>query len=117
MPWADTHAMAEHLKLISAEVAPGAHAILIVDQAGWHTSPKLDVPESITLLPLPPRSPELNPVEISGNSCATTGSQIGSSETMTTSSRCVVRHGTNSSINQTRSHPSDRENGPIGSDQ
>ena len=63
MPWADTHAMAEHLKLISAEVAPGAHAVLIVDQAGWHTSPKLEVPDNITLLPLPPRSPELNPVE------------------------------------------------------
>lgn len=63
MPWADTHAMAEHLKLISDEVAPGAHAILIVDQAGWHTSPKLEVPENITLVPLPPRSPELNPVE------------------------------------------------------
>ena len=63
MPWADTFAMAEHLKLISAEVATGAHAILIVDQAGWHTSPKLQVPDNITLLPLPPRSPELNPVE------------------------------------------------------
>lgn len=62
MPWADNHAMSEHLKLISAEVAHGAHAILIVDQAGWHTSPKLEVPDNITLL-LPPRSPELNPVE------------------------------------------------------
>ena len=62
MPWADIHAMGEHLKLISAEVAPGAHAILIVDQAGWHMSPKLDVPDNITMLPLPPRSPELNPV-------------------------------------------------------
>ena len=63
MPWADTHAMGEHLKLISAEVAPGAHAILIVDQAGWHMSPKLDIPQNITIVPLPPRSPELNPVE------------------------------------------------------
>ncbi len=63
MPWADTHAMAEPLKLISAEVALGAHAILIVDQAVWHTTSKLDVPENITLVPLPPRSPELNPVE------------------------------------------------------
>jgi len=35
----------------------------MVDQAGWHTSPKLNVPHNITLLPLPPRSPELNPVE------------------------------------------------------
>ena len=63
MPWCDTHAMAEHLKLISAEVAPGAHAILLLDQAGWHTSSKLAVPDNITLVPIPPRSPELNPVE------------------------------------------------------
>ncbi|GAL98403.1 hypothetical protein ATR1_132c0001, partial [Acetobacter tropicalis] len=39
----------------------GAHAVLIVDQAAWHTSPKLDIPANITILPLPPRSPELNP--------------------------------------------------------
>ena len=63
MPYADTHAMAEHLAVISAEVDPGAHALILVDQAGWHTTPKLVVPENITLMPLPPRSPELNPVE------------------------------------------------------
>ena len=63
MPYCDTHAMGEHLKLISAEVAPGAHAILLLDQAGWHTSSKLAVPDNITLVPIPPRSPELNPVE------------------------------------------------------
>jgi transposase len=55
--------MALHLKEISQAVAPTAHAVLIVDQAGWHTSTKLDIPANITLLPLPPRSPELNPVE------------------------------------------------------
>jgi len=37
--------------------------VLLLDQAGWHVSPKLPVPDNITLLPLPPRSPELNPVE------------------------------------------------------
>jgi transposase len=52
-----------HLEEISSQVAPGAHAVLILDQAGWHTTKKLAVPENITLLPLPPRSPELNPVE------------------------------------------------------
>lgn len=52
-----------HLAEIAQAVAPGAHAVLIVDQAGWHTSPKLVVPSNITILPLPPRSPELNPVE------------------------------------------------------
>ena len=63
MPWCDTHAMTAHLKEISAAVAPGAHAVLMLDQAGWHGSGELVVPANITLLPLPPRSPELNPVE------------------------------------------------------
>ncbi|WP_432444831.1 IS630 family transposase [Rhizobium leguminosarum] len=63
MPWCDTLAMNEHLLEISGEVDPGAHAVLILDQAGWHSSAKLIVPENITLLFLPPRSPELNPVE------------------------------------------------------
>jgi transposase len=63
MPWCDTLAMNEHLLEISGEVDPGAHAVLILDQAGWHSSAKLIVPKNITLLFLPPRSPELNPVE------------------------------------------------------
>ncbi len=52
-----------HLHEIAAQVTPGAHAILLLDQAGWHTTHKLTLPENITLMPLPPRSPELNPVE------------------------------------------------------
>ena len=34
-----------------------------MDQAGWHMSNNLVVPGNITILPLPPKSPELNPVE------------------------------------------------------
>jgi transposase len=63
MPFCDTAAMQAHLAEISAAVAPGAHAVLILDQAGWHLSKDLVVPHNITPLPLPPRSPELNPVE------------------------------------------------------
>ncbi len=55
--------MARHLEEISATVAPGAHAVLLLDQAGWHTTKKLIVPDNIILLPLPARSPELNLVE------------------------------------------------------
>ena len=44
-------------------MAPGAHAVLLLDQAEWHVAGALVVPANITLLPLPPRSPELNPVE------------------------------------------------------
>ena len=54
--------MAEHLKEISLAVDQGAHAVLMLDQAGWHTSAKLAAPDNITLLRLPPRRPELNPV-------------------------------------------------------
>ena len=52
-----------HLEDIAFHVAPGAHAVLILDQAGWHGSAELVVPANITLMPLPPRCPELNPVE------------------------------------------------------
>ncbi len=52
-----------HPDEISSQVSPGAHALLILDRAGWHTTGKLDIPANISLLPLPPRAPELNPVE------------------------------------------------------
>jgi putative transposase len=63
MPRCDIKTMNLHLAEIAAEVAPGAHAILVLDQAGWHVSTRLPVPDNITLLPLPPKSPKLNPVE------------------------------------------------------
>ena len=63
LPRCNSAAMNLHLQEISANVAPGAHAILILDQAGWHLSKTLKVPDNITILPLPPKSPELNPVE------------------------------------------------------
>ena len=44
-------------------VAPGAHAVLLVDQARWHLSERLVIPANITILPMPPKSPVLNPVE------------------------------------------------------
>ncbi len=52
-----------HLDEISSQVRPRAHAVLFADQAGWHTTGELAVPPNITLLLLPPRSPELNRVE------------------------------------------------------
>ncbi len=52
-----------HLQEISANVAPGAYAIVTLDQVGRHLSKTLKVPDNITLLSLPPKSPELNPVE------------------------------------------------------
>jgi len=55
--------MQAHLAEIGAMVAPDAHAVLLLDQAGRHLAGALVMPANITLLPLPPRSPELNPVE------------------------------------------------------
>jgi transposase len=52
-----------HLNEISRNVAEGAHAVLLLDRAGWHTTGKLDVPKNITPISLPSRAPELNPVE------------------------------------------------------
>ena len=63
LPRCTTQAMALHMEEISLAIAPGHHAVLMLDQAGWHLSPKLKVPDNITLLPLPSKSPELNPVE------------------------------------------------------
>ena len=45
----------------AARVTAGAHAILILDQAGWHGAKDLKIPRNLSLLPLPPRAPELNP--------------------------------------------------------
>jgi hypothetical protein len=63
MPYANTEAMNFHLAEIAKAVSTGAHAILVLDGAGWHGSKDLVVPPNITLLPLPPYSPELNPIE------------------------------------------------------
>ncbi len=63
MPYADTQAMQLHLDEISGTVARGAHAVLLLDRAGWHTCGQLVVPKNLTLIFLPSRAPELNPVE------------------------------------------------------
>jgi hypothetical protein len=64
LPYADADAMNLHLVTVSKLVAPGSHAILELDRAGWHRlGGRLQVPNNISLLHLPPYSPELNPVE------------------------------------------------------
>ena len=63
VPRCDTEAMNLHLAEIGAQIAPGAHAALIVDQAGWRLSGRLIVPPDITLVPPPAKRPELNPQE------------------------------------------------------
>jgi hypothetical protein len=63
LPYADTEAMQLHLDEISRTVARGAQAVLLLDRAGWHTTGQLVVPQNLTLIFLPSRAPELNPVE------------------------------------------------------
>ena len=63
LPFCNTEAMQLHLDEIAARVTAGAHAILILDQAGWHGAKDLKTPSNLSLLPLPPRAPELNSQE------------------------------------------------------
>jgi len=63
LPEVSTVAMQVFLDSFSATLAPEVHAALVVDGAGWHTSVALRVPDNVTLVPLPPYAPELNPIE------------------------------------------------------
>ena len=63
LPFSNTAAMQIHLNEISRHVAPKAHGVVLMDRAGWHTTGKLNTPKNITIILLPSRAPELNPVE------------------------------------------------------
>lgn len=63
LPECHTGMMQLHLDEISKNIEDGFHAIVIIDRASWHTTEALNIPSNISLLPLPPYSPELNPME------------------------------------------------------
>ncbi|MDU7521865.1 MAG: IS630 family transposase [Roseomonas mucosa] len=63
LPVVSTTAMGVFLAHFAATLAPDVHAVLVLDQAGWHGSRQLRVPGNVTLVPLPPYAPELNPGE------------------------------------------------------
>jgi hypothetical protein len=63
LPEVDTDAMNLHLREMSRHIVTSAHAVVIIDGAGWHKSDDLIVPANISLLRLPPYSPELNAQE------------------------------------------------------
>jgi transposase len=55
--------MRQYLELILAATEPGRHALVIMDGAGWHTDDIVkDIP-NVSIMKLPPYSPELNPIE------------------------------------------------------
>ena len=55
--------MGLHLAEIGRHIAPGAHAVVVLDGAGWHAAADLALPDNLTRLPLPPYRPEPKPVE------------------------------------------------------
>ena len=63
MPVVPTEAMSLFLEGFAARLAADEHAVMVLDQAGWHGAKALRVPGNVTLVPLPSYSPELNPVE------------------------------------------------------
>jgi transposase len=62
-PNVDTGTMNAFLRILDAERKPGEHFVLVMDGAGWHKGKGLALPDGVTVLLLPPYSPELNPVE------------------------------------------------------
>ncbi len=63
LPWVNTEAMSRFLAELATQIPPGRHVVLVLDNAGWHCAKDLVVPPCLSLLFLPPYSPELNPIE------------------------------------------------------
>ena len=62
-PTVCTELMNQHLKFISDQAGPDVQVVLVLDNTGWHVSKQLVVPDNMTVMPLPPYLPELNPVK------------------------------------------------------
>jgi hypothetical protein len=62
LPWVDAKLMSLFLAQTAAQF-PNEHCVMFLDGAGWHKAHDLVVPSNMTLVPLPPYSPELNPAE------------------------------------------------------
>ena len=104
-----------HLDEISRNVATGAHAVVLLDRAGWHITSKLDMPENITPIFLPSRAPELNPVEnvwqyLHQNWISNTVFETYDAIIDAACAACA--HGESSSPNPKPSHPSECATGP-----
>lgn len=63
LPKANTKSMNRFLEDFSKSRDQDVQVLLVMDQAGWHGAKNLIMPGNITPVPLPPYSPELNPVE------------------------------------------------------
>jgi hypothetical protein len=105
-----------HLAEIATQIAPGAHAAILVDQAGWHLSRKLRIPSNITLIPLPAKCPELNPQE-NIRHARQLALQPPLQILRRPSSTAAATLGITSSTSHGKSSPSHPAIGPIGHDQ
>ena len=63
LPSVNATAMDLFLAHFADALDPDVHAVMLADGAGWHDPRAPSVPNNVTLAPLPPYSPELNPVE------------------------------------------------------
>ncbi len=63
LPECNSGMMQIHLDEISKNIQENYHGIVLMDRASWHTTETLIVPKNLSLMPLPPYSPELNPME------------------------------------------------------
>jgi hypothetical protein len=63
LPTVSAAAMQAMLDELSQAVAPDAHAVVLMDRAGWHIAKNLAIPANLTPRFLPPYSPELNAIE------------------------------------------------------
>jgi len=55
--------MKEHLALISKATELGRHAVVIMDGASWHQEYLDEAFSNLSIIHIPPYSPELNPIE------------------------------------------------------
>lgn len=62
-PEINTPMMNAFLEQFSQELPADVHAVMVLDRAGWHTGKGVVVPANVSLIYLPPKSPELNPAE------------------------------------------------------
>ena len=62
-PYLNTDTVNAFFRQFEKEVDSNVHVFMIWDQAGFHTSSLVKPPKNLTIVPLPPYSPQLNPVE------------------------------------------------------
>jgi transposase len=62
LPWVNAGMSALFLQHLAAAF-PSRRVLLFWDRAGFHMAKTIPIPANVTIVPLPPYSPELNPTE------------------------------------------------------